>query len=212
LKDFAIHICTVDLNTGHSTSEPKLIRESSSGVAEGSHIYKRGRYWYLFTAEGGTESGHSEWVSRSEVGPLGPWKLGPNNPLWRNGVEDEVQNTGHADLVEDTKGQWWAVMLGVRPLRRDDQWEESVLGKCSQILSAIILIKIGRETFLVPLNWEQDWPVINGGQKITLQSHGPGLYQLETPVSWRDEFTAPEMQLGWYRKSEYLHEPTLESG
>ena len=49
-----------------------MIRESSSGVAEGSHIFKRGRYWYLFTAEGGTESGHSEWVNRSEVGPLGP--------------------------------------------------------------------------------------------------------------------------------------------
>ncbi|KAJ5320639.1 hypothetical protein PENANT_c033G11550 [Penicillium antarcticum] len=186
LKDFAIHICTIDLKTGHSTSEPKLIRESSSGVAEGSHIFKRGRYWYLFTAEGGTESGHSEWVSRSEVGPLGPWELGPNNPLWRNGIEDEVQNTGHADLVEDTKGQWWTVMLGVRPLRRDDQWEESVLG---------------RETFLVPLDWEQDWPVINGGQKITLQSQGPGLYQLDTPVCWRDEFAAPEMQLGWYRKN-----------
>ena len=45
LKDFAIHICTVDLATGHSTSAPKLIRESSSGVAEGSHIFKRGRYW-----------------------------------------------------------------------------------------------------------------------------------------------------------------------
>ena len=128
LKDFAIHICTIDLTTGHSTSEPKLIRKSSSGVAEGSHIFKRGRYWYLFTAEGGTESGHCEWVSRSEVGPMGPWELGPNNPLWHNGVEDEVQNTGHADLVEDMNGQWWAVVLGVRPLRRDNSWEESVLG------------------------------------------------------------------------------------
>lgn len=128
LKDFAIHICTVDLETGHSTSEPKLIRESSSGVAEGSHIFKKGRYWYLFTAEGGTESGHCEWVSRSENGPLGPWVLGPNNPLWRNGLDDEVQNTGHADLVEDAEGNWWAVLLGVRPVRKEGEWEESVLG------------------------------------------------------------------------------------
>ncbi|KAJ5501830.1 Concanavalin A-like lectin/glucanase subgroup [Penicillium expansum] len=186
LKDFAIHICTVDLTTGHSTSAPKLIRESSSGVAEGSHIFKRGRYWYLFTAEGGTESGHSEWVNRSEVGPSGPWELGPNNPLWRNGVEDEVQNTGHADLVEDTKGQWWAVVLGVRPSRKGDTWEDSVLG---------------RETFLVPLEWKDDWPVINGGQKISLNSHGPGLYQFHTPVPWRDEFSDPKMQAGWYRKN-----------
>ncbi|CAI7677739.1 hypothetical protein N7533_003380 [Penicillium manginii] len=186
LKDFAIHICTVDLETGHSTSEPKLIRESSSGVAEGSHIFRRGQYWYLFTAEGGTESGHCEWVSRSESGPLGPWVLGPNNPLWRNGLEDEVQNTGHADLVEDRDGNWWAVLLGVRPVRKEGGWEDSVLG---------------RESFLVPVSWENDWPVINGGNKITLQSTGPGLYQHIVPVQWRDDFSSPSMQLGWYRKN-----------
>lgn len=134
IKDFAVHICTVDLDTGHSTSEPKLIRESTSGVAEGSHIFKHGRYYYLFTAEGGTESGHCEWVSRSPHGPLGPWELGPNNPLWRNGAGDEVQNTGHIDLVEDTQGQWWAVLLGVRPVQRGDKWEESVLGICRHAL------------------------------------------------------------------------------
>jgi beta-xylosidase len=33
---------------------------------------------------------------------------------------------------------------------------------------------LGRETFLVPLEWKDDWPVINGGQKISLNSHGPG--------------------------------------
>jgi beta-xylosidase len=59
---------------------------------------------------------------------MGPWELGPNNPLWRNGVEDEVQNTGHADLVEGINGQWWAVVLGVRPVRQENGWEESVLG------------------------------------------------------------------------------------
>lgn len=128
LKDFAIHISTVDLSTGRSTSVPRLIRESSSGVAEGSHIFKRGRYYYLFTAEGGTESGHCEWVSRSETGPFGPWEVGPENPLWRNSGEDEVQNTGHADLVEDTHGRWWAVLLGVRPTRKGTGWEASVLG------------------------------------------------------------------------------------
>ncbi|KAJ5364879.1 uncharacterized protein N7496_010592 [Penicillium cataractarum] len=186
LKDFAIHICTVDLDTGHSTSEPKLIRASSSGVAEGSHIYKRGRYYYLFTAEGGTESGHCEWVSRSEVGPMGPWELAPNNPLWRNGVDDEVQNTGHLDLVEDADGNWWAVLLAVRPVRKEDQWEESVFG---------------RESFLVHVEWENDWPVVNGGKKISLQSNGPGLYQHEIPVSWKDDFSSSQLQLGWYRKN-----------
>ncbi|KAE8394498.1 glycosyl hydrolase [Aspergillus alliaceus] len=186
LKDFAIHIVTIDLPSGASTSEPKLIRESTSGVAEGSHIFKRGKYYYLFTAEGGTESGHCEWVSRSATGPFGPWEVGPNNPLWRNGVTDEVQNTGHADLVEDARGRWWAVLLGVRPVKRDGYWEESVFG---------------RETFLIPVEWRDDWPIFNGGKKISLQCESPHLYEYQPPASWRDDFSSPDLQLGWYRKN-----------
>ncbi|KAL2867222.1 glycoside hydrolase family 43 protein [Aspergillus lucknowensis] len=187
IKDFAIHISTVDLATGTATSAPRLIRESASGVAEGSHIFKRGKFYYLFTAEGGTESGHSEWVCRSEVGPFGPWEVGPANPLWRNGVLDEVQNTGHADLVEDVEGRWWAVFLGVRPVRRGDYWEDSVFG---------------RETFLAPLEWQNNWPIINSGQKITLQNTTPALlYQYSPPIPWRDDFKAPTLQRGWYRKN-----------
>ena len=53
------------------------------------------------------------------------------------------------------------------------------------------------------MTWEDDWPIINGGQKITLQSSGPGLYQLEAAKTWRDDFTATELTLGWYRKSKY---------
>ncbi|KAL2824370.1 glycosyl hydrolase [Aspergillus cavernicola] len=185
-KDFAIHVSTVDLESGNATSRPVLIRESDSGVSEGSHIFKRGRFYYLFTAEGGTESGHCEWVCRSEKGPFGPWEVGPGNPLWKNGVQDEIQNTGHADLVEDGEGRWWAVFLGVRPVRKGGKWEESVFG---------------RETFLVPVEWKEDWPVINGGKKITLHNDGPHLYEYEPPVAWRDDFTTPTMQIGWYRKN-----------
>lgn len=62
---------------------------------------------------------------------------------------------------------------------------------------------IGRETFLAPVAWEDDWSVVNGGQNITLQCSGPRMYQLEHPVKWRDDFTEPKMSLGWYRKSTF---------
>ncbi|KAL4960008.1 glycoside hydrolase family 43 protein [Aspergillus stella-maris] len=190
LKDFAIHICTIDIETGTATSPSRLIRSSDSGVSEGSHIFKRNGLYYLFTAEGGTESGHCEWVFRSEKGPFGPWEVGPRNPLWRNGVHDEVQNTGHADFVEDQHGEWWAVLLGVRPVWREDgeggRWEGSVFG---------------RETFLVPVTWENDWPVINSGNKITLTIDTPHLYHYTPPISWFDDFTSQTMQMGWYRKN-----------
>lgn len=51
------------------------------------------------------------------------------------------------------------------------------------------------------MNWENDWPVINGGEKIPLEYAGPQLYQWQPPVAWRDDFTQPQLQLGWYRKN-----------
>ncbi|KAK8208400.1 glycosyl hydrolase [Phyllosticta capitalensis] len=185
LKDFAVHCCSIDLTTGRSTSELRLIRESlqGSGVAEGSHIIKRANFYYLLTAEGGTEGGHSEYVSRSAVGPFGPWELGPCNPLWSNGPGDQVQNAGHADLVEDENGNWWAVLLAVRPRN----------GQASVF---------GRETFLVPMTWtDDDWPVIRGERKIMLQYEAPGVSVHQHPKQWHDDFCGTHLQLGWYRKS-----------
>jgi beta-xylosidase len=141
LKDFAIHICKVDLTNGRCLSRPQMARSSASGVAEGSHIIKREKYYYLFTAEGGTEGGHSEFVSRSEFGPLGPWELGGKVISSGTGPEDEVQNTGHCDLVEDAGGHWWAVLLAVRPTKKlDGAWEKSVFGMCSNLTSKVWLM------------------------------------------------------------------------
>ena len=117
LKGFAVHVSEIDLASGASLTPPRVIRKSPSGVAEGSHIIKRGQYYYLFVAEGGTESGHSELVFRSSEGPFGPWEAGPNNPLLSSSTQDDVQNTGHSDVVEDVEGNWWAVCLAVRPHR-----------------------------------------------------------------------------------------------
>lgn len=186
LKDFGIHISTVDLETGSLTSTPKLVRESPSGVSEGSHLFKRSGYYYLFTAEGGTDSGHCEHVARSSKSPFGPWEQAPHNPLWRNTTEHEVQNTGHCDLVEDTAGQWWAMCLGVRPRRENGQWRTSVFG---------------RESLLLPVRWENDWPIFNEGKPVMLQMEGPASNTIHEEKRWRDDFTSDKLALGWYRKS-----------
>lgn len=129
-----MHVSEIDLTTGRSLSPPTVVRKSPSGVAEGSHIIKRGNYYYLFTAEGGTESGHSEWVFRNRNGPLGPYDDSLPDPLLSSTLQDDVQNTGHADLVEDVNGEWWAVCLAVRPIRvkgenSTDTWISSPLGE-----------------------------------------------------------------------------------
>lgn len=105
-----------------------MARASPGGLAEGSHLLTRGGWYYLLTAEGGTEAGHQEWVFRSRRGVYGPWE-GQGRPLWYNGPGGEVQRTGHADVFEDGEGRWWAVLLGVRPLRGGDgRWLEPQLG------------------------------------------------------------------------------------
>lgn len=132
--DFAIHTCKVDLETGESFSESKMIRESPVGLAEGSHIFRRGIYYYLVTAEGGTGVKHSVWIFRNQTGPFGEWESCPRNPILRGEPNGRVQNTGHADFFEDHHGRWWTVLLAVRPDRNSDgSWAESVLGQLPYI-------------------------------------------------------------------------------
>ncbi|GKT65148.1 glycosyl hydrolase [Colletotrichum tofieldiae] len=194
LKDFAIHISEIDITTGRTITPPQVIRESPYGIAEGSHIIRRGKYYYLFTAEGGTEAGHQEWVLRSETGPYGPWE-GQGRALWYNRPDEEVQRTGHCDVFEDDRGRWWAVLLGVRPVKSGDKYLEP---------------QMGRETFLVQVDWEDDWPIFNKGRNITLQTAGREPIEKvavanENGVKWKADLSKPSLELGWYHKKRPGH-------
>lgn len=59
----------------------------------------------------------------------------------------------------------------------------------------------GRETFLAPVTWENNWPVVNSKRRITLAIDTPHLYHYTSSVEWRDDFTSHTLQLGWYRKN-----------
>ncbi|ORY35934.1 glycosyl hydrolase [Naematelia encephala] len=187
---FSLTVWTVqiDLDTGDNIGQPKLIRQNTTfgnRVAEGPHIFKKDGVYYLITAEGGTEIEHSEWICRSTDGPRGPWEVGPQstvNPMVYNGLDYDVMQTGHMDMVEGKDGQWWAVCLAVRPQRG-------------------ILSHLGRETFLAPVEWKDGWPVVNAGRKIGLT--GPedsGLRRIRNQQSWKTKFNK-DLDLyknGWY--------------
>ncbi|SEP68300.1 Beta-xylosidase [Streptomyces sp. yr375] len=135
---------TVDPTTGELLSEPRVIWKGT-GMAhpEGPHLYRRGAYWYLLVAEGGTGPGHGICVARSDS-PAGPWEPHPANPiLSHRSTTHPVQNTGHGDFVELPDGSWAMVHLGVRP--RGSFPEAHVNG---------------RETFLTGVDWADGWPVI----------------------------------------------------
>lgn len=112
---------------------------------EGPHLYRRdGRYW-LIAAEGGTERNHAV-TAASATDVTGPYTVDPRSPLLTHRHLDPgipVQNVGHADLVDGPDGRSWAVLLGVR----------AVDG----------LHTLGRETFLVPVEWTSSGPVFAPG-------------------------------------------------
>ncbi|GAA4249390.1 glycoside hydrolase family 43 protein [Dactylosporangium darangshiense] len=70
----------VDPLTGALRDEPVTLW-SGTGLAypEGPHLYRRGEWWYLLLAEGGTERGHAVTLARSRR-PSGPFEPHPGNP------------------------------------------------------------------------------------------------------------------------------------
>jgi alpha-N-arabinofuranosidase len=129
-------ICIVDGGTDKS-QHPIWI--------EAPHLYKINGYYYLMCAEGGTSDWHSEVIFRADnvTGPYIPWK---NNPILtqRDLPADRpnpVTCAGHADLVQTPEGDWWAVFLACRPYRDN-------------------MFNTGRETFLLPVKWVDEYPVI----------------------------------------------------
>ena len=156
--------------TGELLGEPRGI-SSGTGLAnpEGPHIYRRGDWYYLLLAEGGTERGHAVTIARSRSVD-GPYEQNPANPiLSHRSTTDPVQNTGHADLVETADG-WAMVYLGVRPVGPTPGFHLN-----------------GRETFLAGVEWVDDWPVVDE----TVFAVPAGSRDLD------DDFTAPTLDLRW---------------
>ncbi|ACL38429.1 glycoside hydrolase family 43 [Pseudarthrobacter chlorophenolicus A6] len=138
----AIQQVRVDLATGEALEQPRALW-SGSGLysPEGPHLYRRGGWWYLIAAEGGTDRGHAVTVARSRR-PDGPFESAPHNPvLTAAGTGSPVQNTGHADLVELPDGGTAMVLLGVRPVG------------LTQAFSPL-----GREAFITRVEWKDGWP------------------------------------------------------
>ena len=145
--------------------------------AEAPHIYRIGDWYYLLTAEGGTSLEHAVVVARSPAA-TGPYEGCPRNPVLTArhlGRGAPIVATGHADIVQTAQGDWWAVLLGVRD------------GEAGNL---------GRETFLTPLTWDDEWPVFNPG--VLLEERRPDLPGAPWPALPRcDSFDAADLAPTW---------------
>lgn len=112
---------------------------------EGPKLTKRGEWFYLTTAVGGTSgppTGHMVTVARSRS-VHGPWEDSPTNPIIRTRDSTEPWwSKGHATLFEGPNGQWWSIYHG---------YENG-------------FTNLGRQTLLEPIEWDQGgWPRAAGG-------------------------------------------------
>lgn len=157
---------------------------------EAPHMLKRYGKYYLICAEGGTADQHSEVVFRSDK-PMGPYVPGPINPILTQRHLDPsrpfpITSTGHTDFVDTPNGETWAVFLGTRPYGDN-------------------LYNTGRETFLLPVKWENEWPVmLTGSDVVPYAVKRPNLPVQRAPkipmsgnFTVREDFTSKTLAPYW---------------
>ncbi len=104
---------------------------------EGPKMLRRGGYYYMVLAEGGTAgppTSHMVVAARSKA-IEGPWENSPYNAIIRTkSANERWWSKGHATLVEGPKGQWYAVYHA---------YENG-------------FYNLGRQTILEPVEWTAD--------------------------------------------------------
>jgi xylan 1,4-beta-xylosidase len=150
--------------------------------AEAPHLYKIDGLYYLMIAEGGTHHDHAVTIARSES-VTGPYEGNPRNPVLTHrhlGLDYPIVNTGHADIVQTQKGEWWMVCLASRPYGGYYR-------------------NLGRETFLMPVRWEGGWPIVSPGSgRIESVYPAPDLAEhRRSTLSACDNFDGPKLALCW---------------
>jgi xylan 1,4-beta-xylosidase len=160
---------------------------------EGPHLLKKDGWYYLNCAEGGTSWDHSQVIFRSRSLDE-PFVPNPQPMLTQRDLDndrpDPVACTGHADFVETTDGEWWAVFLGTRPFGQQ-------------------YYLTGRETFMLPVSWDDEgWPEILPSQTpVPYEVEGPSIYQNNPTAAatqpmtgnfvWEDRFAGDTLAFDW---------------
>lgn len=191
-----IKMVEMDMENMKTKGEEKIVINGGVDISqepvwiEGPHLYKIDGMYYICCAEGGTSVNHRQVIFRSEnaTGPFIPWDKNPI--LTQMHLDDNrpnpITSTGHADLIQDLKGNWWAVFLACRP------YEDNYYN-------------LGRETYMAPIKWEDGWPIINPDFDEVQMSYTfdaaiapKGEYErLNGALKVREEFVNQELDQRW---------------
>lgn len=192
----ALSIIEFDTKSGKTIGNPVKFNEEGVGPEErlerdeGPHIYKINGKYYLIAAEGGTNWVHSEvcYQADSVFGPYRRWSRNPmlTQRLLKPNRKLPVTSSGHADLVQTSNGEWWAVFLGCRPWNDGED-------------------HLGRETFLMPVKWSKDgFPYITQAiDTVCIIGNMPGMDGTQNSSQagnfvWKDDFDGPDPCCEWF--------------
>ncbi|MCQ2110327.1 MAG: family 43 glycosylhydrolase [Bacteroidaceae bacterium] len=141
---------------------------------ESPKLVKRGDYYYLISAEGGTAgpvTSHMCVVARSKSA-LGPWENSPYNPMVHtySGAE-EWWSKGHGTLIDDAEGNWYIVYHAYRNGFHT----------------------LGRSTIVESVEWTKDgWPVLAEKDGAKWDNNG-----FVTDLNYLRDFSNPIMWAKW---------------
>lgn len=171
------------------------------GCIEAPHLYKRGEYYYIMCAEGGTGYNHCVTMGRSKE-IWGPYTADPMNPIVTSvpGESNErhdpdhlkpryynpdsiLQKSGHGSVVDTQNGETYLVHLCARPFVPE------------------LRCTLGRETAIQKMIWTDDhWlRMANGGNLAEVLVEASNLP--EVPVKQIpdfDDFNEEELGLQYY--------------
>ena len=160
---------------------------SDLGLTEAPHVFKRGGWYYLTTAEGGTGYDHAVTMARSRA-VSGPYETHPQKHLLttRLAKDSPLQRTGHGQYVETAAGEAYHTYLCGRPR----------MGPRGAFCA------LGRETGIAKCEWREDgWLYLAGGglvPPLTL----PGAARLPDAAISRVFTEALPAEFQWLRTPE----------
>lgn len=174
---------------------------TNRGCIEAPHLTKRGEYYYIMCAEGGTGYGHSVTMGRSK-NVWGPYEGDPTNPIVTSipgdfyerhdpdhlkpkyyNPESILQKSAHGSYVETQLGEVYLVHLTARPFVPE------------------LRCTLGRETAIQKMIWTDDgWLRMADGSNLAkefIEESKLPEYKLPQIPSF-DDFDSGELGIQYY--------------
>lgn len=198
-------ICMVEYSSEKKeiVGYPKRIWSGGTdrGCIEAPHLTKRGDYYYIMCAEGGTGYGHSVTMGRAKE-VWGPYEGDPTNPILTSipgdfyerhdpdhlkpkyfNPESVLQKSGHGSYVETQLGEVYLVHHTARPFVPE------------------LRCTLGRETAIQKMKWTDDgwlrmYDDLNLAKEYVAESKLPEYKVPQIPNF--DDFDGEELGLQYY--------------